>query len=89
MMIPEMLKNKCANATWSEAFPEVTMEAMIPVRVVPMLAPRVKGYICSKRSTPRPTKGVSVEVVMEDDWTTMVIPAPMIMATYPFMSVAL
>jgi hypothetical protein len=36
-----------------------------------------------------PTRGVRVEVVIEDDWTSMVIPAPMAIATYPFTSVAL
>ena len=45
------------------------MTTVRPVTVVPMLAPRVNGSICSNRR-------VKTEVVMEEDWTNMVIPAP-------------
>mmetsp|Transcript_19754 Transcript_19754/g.54936 ORF Transcript_19754/g.54936 Transcript_19754/m.54936 type:complete len:329 (+) Transcript_19754:240-1226(+) len=89
MRIPEMLKNKWARATRRALVPSVTKAERMAVPVVPMLAPRVSGSICSRRRTPIPTSGVSAEVVMEEDWTTMVIPAPSTMARYPLMLVAL
>ena len=66
-----------------------TKDAKSPVKVVPMLAPRVKGSICSRRIAPIPTKGVRAEVVMDEDCTKRVIPQPMRIARYPLMLVAL
>lgn len=43
MMIPVMLKNKCARATWRAFTLSDTKDARRPVTVVPMLAPRVSG----------------------------------------------
>ena len=46
MIIPEMLKKRCARATWSALVLPETRAARSPVMVVPMLAPRVSGSIC-------------------------------------------
>ena len=89
MAIPVMLNNKWARATWSAFVPSVTIEPKIAVIVVPILAPKVNGSICSSRSTPIPTRGVKAEVVIEEDWTTMVIAAPRMIPKYPLMLVAL
>jgi len=51
--------------------------------------PNVNGYICSRRIRPIPTIGVIVAVVMDDDWTAIVIPQPSKIARYPLMLVAL
>ena len=67
IIIPEMLKNKWARATWSACTLSETNEARSPVTVVPMFAPRVKGNICSRWIAPTPTKGVKTEVVIEED----------------------
>ena len=53
------------------------------VVVVPMLAPRVKGYIRSIVITPIPTNGVRADVKTELDCTRIVIPVPIKMAIYP------
>ena len=53
------------------------------VAVVPMFEPNVSGYILSMDTTPIPTSGVIADVKTELDWTRIVIPAPMRMATYP------
>lgn len=87
--IPVILKNKWARATCSASVPSDTMAAMIAVMVVPILAPNDKGYICSRRRTPIPTKGVKADVVIDEDWTRMVIPHPINIPRYPFMLVAL
>jgi hypothetical protein len=54
-----------------------------PVPVVPILEPKVKGYMRSKETTPSPTSGVSAEVKTELDCIKNVTPAPMAMAAYP------
>mmetsp|Transcript_12271 Transcript_12271/g.17255 ORF Transcript_12271/g.17255 Transcript_12271/m.17255 type:complete len:251 (+) Transcript_12271:226-978(+) len=89
MRIPEMLKKRWARAVCMAVILSETRAAMTAVKVVPMLAPRVRGYICSSWMTPMPTRGVRVEVVMDEDWTRMVMPVPMTMARYPLMLVAL
>ena len=53
---------------------------MTPVAVVPMLEPRVRGYILSNDITPTPTSGVIAEVKIELLCTTKVIAAPIRMA---------
>lgn len=54
--------------------------ASIPVTVVPMLEPRVSGYIRSRVITLRPTSGVSADVNTELDCTRIVRQAPTIIA---------
>ena len=49
---------------------------MMPVSVVPMLAPSVTGNISSSVIRPTAAMGVSVEVVMDEDCTMMVMPMP-------------
>ena len=56
-----------------------TVAAMIPVMVVPMLAPRVRGSMSSRPMRPTAARGVRVEVVMEEDCTMMVMNMPMAM----------
>jgi hypothetical protein len=46
MRIPVILKNKWASATWRASTSADTSAARKLVRVVPMLAPSVRGYIC-------------------------------------------
>ena len=46
--------------------------ANIPVIVVPMLEPNVRGKTLSNETRPRPTKGTSVEVNTELLWTMIV-----------------
>ena len=75
-MTPVRLKRRFARATCSGACPFATMDAIMAVPVVPRFAPRVNAYICSRRNNPMPHKGVKADVVMEDDWTTIVKPAP-------------
>lgn len=57
--------------------------ASSPVAVVPILAPRVNGYIRSSEMIPMPTRGVIAEVKMELLWTRKVHKAPARMAIYP------
>ena len=59
--MPKILKNRCAKATCSDSMFSLTNDAVNPVMVVPILAPRVKGYICSSRIAPIPTRGVKVD----------------------------
>lgn len=61
----------------------VAKAARIEVVVVPMLAPRVIGYILSRPITPTPTKGVRADVKIELDCTRKVNPVPTRIATYP------
>lgn len=73
--IPTRLKSKWANAT----FMAVGLErraARMAVKVVPRLAPRMSGNICSSLKAPTSTRGVKTEVVIEEDWTNMVRPVP-------------
>ncbi len=49
---------------------------MMPVMQVPRLAPRMVAYMRSTSMTPMPASGVSTAVVIEDDCTSIVIPAP-------------
>ena len=65
--MPEMLKKRCARAVCMAVILSDTRADMMAVKVVPMLAPRVRGYICSSWMIPMPTRGVSVEVVIEED----------------------
>mmetsp|Transcript_9712 Transcript_9712/g.23759 ORF Transcript_9712/g.23759 Transcript_9712/m.23759 type:complete len:262 (-) Transcript_9712:800-1585(-) len=87
-MIPDRLKNMCANATCMAKVVE-SIAAMMAVTVVPRFAPSVMGSICSSWTTSNPTRGVKVDVVTDDDCTTIVTPMPMRIAMYPLMSVAL
>lgn len=84
--MPEMLKKRWQSAIWilfSSLSPELAMAASRPVAVVPMLEPRVNGYIRSRVMTPTPTSGVRAEVKTELLWTKKVMPAPTRMAAYP------
>ena len=56
-----------------------TVAPMMPVRVVPMLAPRVRGNMSVRVMIPTAARGVRVEVVMEEDCTMMVMKVPMAM----------
>ena len=63
----------------------VTMEAaMMPVTVVPMLAPRVRGNMSSSWMRPTAATGVSVDVVMEEDCTMMVMNRPITRGLHSF-----
>ena len=65
MIIPKILKNKCAK----EATIAVTLsvsDANKAVTVVPIFAPRVNGYSCLRVTIPAPAKGTIVEVVIEE-----------------------
>ena len=53
------------------------------MNVVPILAPRVRGYILSIVTTPTPTNGVSADVKMLEEFSNMVNIAPINMAAYP------
>ena len=64
--------------------PSLTRDA-----VVPILAQRVNGSICSRRRAPIPMRGVSADVVIDELCTRTVIAAPIKMAMYPFTLVAL
>merc|ERR550514_608889 len=74
--IPKMLKKRWQRAIWIAFFFSVTREARNAVQVVPMFAPRVKGSICSRVMICSATSGVRVGVVMELDWTMIVITMP-------------
>lgn len=63
-----MLKNVWARAIWSEYckyFDELLNAAKIPVIVVPILLPSIKGKTLSSETAPRPTNGVNNEVKTE------------------------
>ena len=81
MMIPKMLKKKCANATCIAVEVSATRAARIEVIVVPILAPNVRGYICSALTIPTPTIGVKTLVVTLELCTAMVMPQPIAMET--------
>eukprot|EP00982_Pelagococcus_subviridis_P004084 29053-Pelagococcus_subviridis.AAC.1 len=51
----------------------------MPVRVVPTFAPSVSGNISSRVMRPTAAIGVSVDVVIDDDCTRIVMPQPMTM----------
>mmetsp|Transcript_5147 Transcript_5147/g.17170 ORF Transcript_5147/g.17170 Transcript_5147/m.17170 type:complete len:223 (-) Transcript_5147:1346-2014(-) len=82
--IPNRLKNKWHRATCmaSPGLDDATVAPMIPVSVVPMFAPRVRGNISSRVINPTAAIGVSVAVVMDEDWTMMVMPIPTSMLRY-------
>lgn len=63
--------------------PVTARAAIRPVAVVPMLAPRVSGYIRSRDMIPIPTRGVIADVKMELLWTKKVQIAPVMIARYP------
>ena len=83
--MPKMLKKRWQRATChaSTGLEVTTVAAMMPVRVVPMLAPRVRGSMSSRVMRPTAARGVRVEVVMEEDCTRMVMPMPITMLRYP------
>jgi hypothetical protein len=81
MIIPKMLKKKCASATCIAVEVSATKAARIEVIVVPILAPRVRGYICSTLIRPTPTIGVKTLVVTLELCTAMVIPHPIAIDT--------
>ena len=70
-----MLKNKWANAATNAVTLRVRA-AKIAVMVVPIFAPRVKGYTCLSVSTPAPARGTMVEVVIDELWTMKVKSIP-------------
>ena len=61
--------------------PSAERAAKMAVVVVPRFEPRVKGYILSTVMTPRPTRGVRVEVKIEEDCRRKVNSAPASIAT--------
>ena len=63
--IPNILKNKCANAATIAVTLRVN-EANNAVTVVPIFAPNVKGYNCLSVTTPAPAKGTMVDVVIDE-----------------------
>ena len=70
IIIPLILKNKWHNAicrAGASSSPSEAKAANIPVAVVPIFEPNVKGYTLSKATIPRPTRGVRAEVKIELD----------------------
>ena len=65
IIIPKILKNKCANAATIAVTLSVS-DANKAVTVVPIFAPRVNGYNCLRVIMPAPAKGTIVEVVMDE-----------------------
>ena len=82
--IPMTLNNKCANATCnaSAGLETATLAASKPVTVVPILAPNVKGNICSSVITLIAQSGTSVDVVILLDCTNIVTRAPITIDRY-------
>lgn len=78
--MPDMLKNKWHSETCNDLRTDWrssdAIAARIAVHVVPIFEPRVSGYILSSVITPTPTRGVSAEVKMLDDCTSIVMRAP-------------
>ena len=73
--IPIILKSKwLIAAIKAETVP--VKAAKIPVIVVPILAPRVKGKIFLSESTPAPASGITNDVVMDELCTITVIIEP-------------
>ena len=69
MMIPMMLKKRWQKASCSDdanVSASAANAANIPVVVVPIFAPKVRGYILSILIIPTPTKGVNVEVKIDE-----------------------
>ena len=65
MIIPKMLKNRCANAATIAVTFSVS-DANNAVTVVPIFAPRVNGYNCLRVTIPAPARGIIVEVVIDE-----------------------
>ena len=65
IIIPKILKNKCANAA-TIAVTLSVRDANNAVTVVPIFAPIVNGYNCLRVTIPAPAKGTIVEVVMDE-----------------------
>ena len=66
--IPLILKNKWHNAICRANLSSSHAKAAnIPVAVVPIFEPNVKGYTLSKATIPRPTRGVRADVKIELD----------------------
>ena len=67
--MPERLKKRWQSATCiaSTGLDVATVAPMMPVSVVPTLAPSVRGNISSSVIRPTAAMGVSVEVVMDED----------------------
>ena len=84
IIIPIILNKRCANATCnaSAGLETATLAANNPVTVVPILAPKVKGNICSNVITLMAHKGISVEVVILLDCTNIVTSIPIIIEKY-------
>ena len=76
--MPKRLKKRWQSATCiaSTGLEVATVAPMMPVRVVPTLAPRVSGNISSREMSPTAAIGVRVEVVMEEDCTMIVMNMP-------------
>ena len=49
--------------------PDAANAAKMPVKVVPILLPKVSGKILSKSTNPKPTSGINELVKTELDWT--------------------
>ena len=65
IIIPKILKNKCANAATIAVTLSVS-DANKAVTVVPIFAPIVNGYNCLRVTIPAPAKGTMVEVVIDE-----------------------
>ena len=84
MRMPKMLKKRCESATWRVCWKTSRLDARaarMAVKVVPMLAPSVSGYMRSRCRIPTPTSGVRADVKTELLCTNIVKPAPINMAT--------
>ena len=85
IIIPNTLNNICVNAICQAAtgFDVTTVADIIPVTVVPTLAPSVKGNISFSGIKPIATRGVITDVVIDDDCTIIVRNIPISIETYP------
>ena len=76
-------ENNCESLALDEFPPDDANAARIPVKVVPILLPKVSGKILSKSTNPKPTNGIKLEVKTELDWTSIVNKHPTNKAIYP------
>lgn len=81
-IIPVTLKNKWTNAICNASTLDDTMAASKAVIVVPISAPIINGYICSRFNIPNPAKGTKLEEVIDDDCTNTVTAAPIKIPKY-------
>ena len=76
MRMPKKLNMEWEKAIVTASTWLVTKEARIAVTVVPIFVPNVKGYTCSRVSSPEPIRGIANEVVTELLWTMAVVITP-------------